>query len=114
MISFNISGKAMGVIEGSELYLDAAKYDDDPATPRATAALRSAERRRRGKGFSYLVTCDREAADIIRDYCATVGQGLMLGSSDDDARADGRALLATEERIRAAMAFDAELTARGI
>lgn len=115
MITFTISGKAMEVIQGSEIYHDAAKYDpDDPATPRATAALQNAIRRRRGKGSSYEISCDTEAAEVIRDYCATVGESLLGGASDPDDRADGRALLAAEERIRAAIEHGRELAARGM
>lgn len=104
MISFTISGKAMGVIQGSELYLDPAKYDPtDPATPQATAALRSAKRRRAGKGSSYMITCDRAAAEIIRQYCEQVGQSFLGGDTDSETRAEGRALVAAEGRVRLAM-----------
>ena len=114
-ITFTVSGKAMGVIHGSEIYLDPAKYDDtDPAVALASSALRRAESRRRGKGWSFVITCEPEAAEVIRDFCATVGQSYLGGSDDPEARAEGRALFTAEERIRAAIQHGRELAERGM
>lgn len=111
LITFEISGKAMGVIRGSEIYLSPAPtsrwhistYDDQPAAHRATGALVAATSRKRGKGYTYTVRADRGAAEMIRDFCATVGDSYLGGTDDPEARAEGRALHVAAGRITLAI-----------
>lgn len=102
-IRFRISGKSMFTIDGSSISLDPVQYDGGSRGARdAFEALTAARPRRAGRGTSYVVETTREGADTIRDYCSTVGE-TFAGETDPETRADGRALLATAERIAAAL-----------
>lgn len=106
-VTFRISGKAMVVIEGSEIYYSPEKYDGGTQGAQdAFTALRSATVRRAGRGRSYIVTTTIAGADTIADYCETVGSTFVGFDGDPEAKADGRALLAVAERIKALL--DAE------
>lgn len=98
-----ISGVAMSTIEGSSLHQEPDKYvlqsdPDYPAALRAGSALQSAYGRRAGKGWTYTVELDADAARILEDYCRTVGE-TFAGESEADIRAEGRALLVVADRI---------------
>ncbi len=100
-ISFAVSGTAMSGIEGSEIYHDPKKYDDDSQGARdAYAALRGAKARRVGKGVSYTVTTTEAGAETIKEFCLDVGSGFVSGGTDAETRAEGRALLAVADRIQ--------------
>lgn len=97
--TFNISGKAMLSMEGSELSNSPENYDGGSVGAcDAYAALNSAQGRRAGKGRSYRVTTTREGADCILDYCLMVGE-TFAGGDDPETRADGRALLKVAAQI---------------
>jgi hypothetical protein len=110
-VTFRMPGKAMGVVEGSELYQRPHLYtlpdnhERYQAAIRAGEALRLATGHKNGHGWSYAVTCDPAAAEVIRGYCLTVGETFASQGGYDQAetRADGRALLLTAERIAAAV-----------
>ena len=95
--TFNISGVAMSVISGSDLY-QSGGWDGSPACARAQQALVGAERRATGAGHTYIVRADLLAAGIIWAYCESVGS-TFIRENDSDTRRDGRALLAVAERI---------------
>lgn len=102
-LSVRISGAAMSTIEGSELYYDAVKYagassPDLPAAEEAVAGLRASERRRAGKGWSYVAELSPAAAAVVEHYCRTVGE-TFAEESEPDIRAEGRALLVVADRI---------------
>lgn len=101
--TFAVSGMAMSVIDGSEIYSNPVNYDGGSQGAKdAMDGLRSAEVRRVGKGRSYRVTTTREGAETIEDYCRTVGESFLGGTDDDpETRADGRALIIVADRIRA-------------
>lgn len=102
IITFNISAAAMSTIGGSELYQN-HRYDGTDNSRRAGEALSSARSRKMGKGYTYVVTCDVRAADVIWDYCSTVGQTFCM-EADPETRRDGRALLAARDLIAKAIA----------
>jgi hypothetical protein len=105
-VTFSVSGTAMTIMEGSELIQRPHLYNGEDSGIRAGKALQQATSRRVGKtGRSHEVTCDREAAEVIRDYCETVGQTFAGegGIDQRETRADGRALLAVADRIAAAL-----------
>lgn len=95
--TFNISGVAMSVISGSDLY-QSGGWDGSPACARAQQALVGAERRKTGAGHTYIVRADLLAAGIIWAYCESVGS-TFIREDDPETRRDGRALLAVAERI---------------
>lgn len=102
-LSVRISGVAMSTIEGSSLYQEpenyAARTDPDyPDALRAGAALQSADRRRAGRGWSYVAELDPDAARVVEGYCRTVGE-TFANDSEPDTRAEGRALLVVADRI---------------
>ncbi len=103
-VTFLMSGTVMTQIQGSELYLNPAKYDPgDPATVLACRALHLTKDRRHGKGGrSHEVTCSPAAARVIQEYCEDVGTA-FAGQMDTDVRADGRALLKVADRITAVL-----------
>lgn len=104
LVTFRISGKAMSVIEGSELSCDPVKYDGGSnGAHTAYQALSSCSWQRRGKGLSYTVTVHPDGAEVIRDYCQTVGETFTGGGCDPEAAADGRALLKVAEAIEAVL-----------
>ncbi len=108
-ISFAVSGAAMGAIEGSEIYLDPKKYDDNSQGAQdAHTALRAAVGRRVGKGVSYTVTTTRAGALSILEFCADVGS-TYLSNGDSDTRAEGRALVAVADRIEKALKKEKQL-----
>lgn len=102
-ITFGVSGTAMSQVEGSELYQRPQLYDGgSPDSMRAGKALQLARGRRQGKGYSYTITCDVQAAEVIREYFQTQGE-IVLGNADGaEDRREGRAYLAAAERIAAA------------
>jgi hypothetical protein len=92
----------MLVIQGSELSIDPVKYDGGSQGARdAFNAVTSARVRTNGRGRLYTVTTTRAGAEIILDYCDTVGS-TFLGAEPDE-RADGRALLRVAATIRHAL-----------
>lgn len=104
MVKFRVSGKAMGIMEGSELTISPEKYNGGtPGAVDAFNALKGSLRRRMGKGYSYTVTTTVAGAQVIADYCWTVSTAYLHGSSDPEVRDDGRALARVEEAIRAAL-----------
>lgn len=108
LVTVRVSGKSMSTIEGSELYQSPELYTsptdaDHAAAIRAGIALNAAHGRRAGRGWTYVVELDVAAAEIVRGYCATVGETFAM-ESEPDTRADGRALLATADGIAAAIA----------
>lgn len=100
-VRFNISGKAWSVISGSEIVLDAVKYDGGSVGAHdALRALSSLRAARRGRGVTYVCTTTPAGADTIADYCETVGEG-FAHETERETKADGRALLDVAARIRA-------------
>jgi hypothetical protein len=98
---FQVSGQAMSMMEGSELMLDPVKYDGGTiGAHHAYSALIHAPGRRCGKGWTYTVDVTRLGAEVIEDYCRTVGDGLT-GDGDPENHSDGRALLVVADRIKA-------------
>ncbi len=112
-LTFTLSGTAMSQVEGSELTQRPERYDNSPATLRAGAALNSAQGRRRGKGWSYSVSCDAEAAAVILEYFQTQAEIFLGGMVVPEGRADGRAYRKAAENIKAALDFHRELAERG-
>lgn len=107
LVGFTISGKAMSVIEGSELSSDAVKYDGGTQGAHdALHALKGALMVRKGRGRQYVVATTRAGAETIRDYCLTVGSTFVdePGTDQAEVRADGRALLDVAKRIRSELA----------
>lgn len=103
MRTFRISGAAMSCIEGSELYQRPERYDQGQGSLDASAALRAATPNRRGRGYSYEVTVSEAGADVLRDYCQTVGETFAAaGPFEDETRREGRALLKVAQSIEAA------------
>lgn len=106
-VTFPVSDTAMSQIQGSELYGRPHMYDSGQATLDASAALHSARRVRRGRGTSHLVTASPAAAEVIRDYCATVGEGFTM-EDEPETRADGRALMKVAQTIAGALPWQRE------
>jgi hypothetical protein len=103
-LTIKVSGQAMGVIEGSEIYYSPDRYDGGTQGAHdAYLALRAAKVQRAGRGRSYTITTTRAGAAVLLDYCATVGETFAQGDVDADTRAEGRALLLVAGRIRAAL-----------
>lgn len=105
--TFALSGKAMTVIQRGSLYQTPQRFRSETdeqygAARRASAALQSAPRRQRGKGFQYAVTCDAEAAAVIAAYCQGVGEELAA-DANADLRLEGVALVTAADRIRDAV-----------
>lgn len=98
-VSFPISGTAMSQVEGSELYQRPQFYDDSPQTLRAGKALQLATGHKQGKGFSYSVTCDVQAAEVIREYFQTQAEIMSSNADGADDRRDARAYRMVAERI---------------
>lgn len=99
-LGFTVSGTAMSTMEGSELMSDAVKYDGGtPGAHDALAALRAAPSRPAGKGRTYKVHVTRDGAEVIEDYCRTVGETFAY-ETEPETRAEGRALLKVADRIR--------------
>jgi hypothetical protein len=103
IVTIRVSGKAMSTITGSDLYQRPETYTsptdpDHAAAVRAGIALNAAHGRPAGKGWTYVVELDVAAAEIVRDYCTTVGE-TFASESEPETRADGRALLVVAERI---------------
>jgi hypothetical protein len=107
-VTFAVSGSAMSSMEGSELVQRPHLYNGEDSGIRAGKALQQATRRRAGKGWSYQVTCDREAAEEIRIFCEDVGSAFagQAGYGEDETRAEGRALLKVADRIARVLATD--------
>lgn len=106
-VTFPISGKAFGVIEGSEIYYNPVKYDGGSQGARdAYEALQHPLGRPRGKGWTYLVTTTPEGAATIEHYCRTVGETFAM-ETEAETRADGRALLVVADRIAALLQQEA-------
>jgi hypothetical protein len=104
VLTIRISGKAMSTIEGSELNYDPVKYDGGSQGARdAHAALAAARGRRQGKGWTYELDVTPAGADILEDYCRTVGV-TFADETEAETRADGRALLVVADRINAQLA----------
>lgn len=100
MIMFRIGGKAMSIIDGSELANDPVRYDGGTkGSQDAYAALDAAYGHPMGRGWSYVITTTREGAEVIENYCRTVGETFAFGA-DPDAKTDSRALLKVAEAIR--------------
>lgn len=98
-VTFPISETAFPIIQGSEIYSRPEKYDGgSQAAKDACAALQAAHRRRVGKGYSYAVSATRAGAEIIEDYCRTVGETFAF-ETEPETRSDGRALLKAAEKI---------------
>jgi len=95
-VTFNIPSRAMLVIEGSSLY--ESPDAGDPDATAASAALKRADRHRRGVGVTYEVTATEAAALVIQDYCAKTG-AMLSGSSDKDTQRDCFALRVVADRI---------------
>jgi hypothetical protein len=107
MITLKISSEAMGTIEGSALANDAAAYDGgSEAAVEAARALGARERKKFGRGHTYLVETTPEGADTIAEYCEVVGE-TFAGDGDAANRRDGRALLTAARRIREQVARQA-------
>lgn len=70
IVAFTVSETAMSRLEGSGLVQGPAL----PGTPaeRAGTALGTARRTPNGRGYTYTVYCDLEAAQKIRRYCRTI------------------------------------------
>lgn len=103
LFTVRISGVAMSTIQGSELYCNAVRYagadsPDLPAVEEAVAGLQAAERRRAGKGWSYVADLSPAAAAVVEHYCRTVGE-TFAEESEPETRAEGRALLVVADRI---------------
>lgn len=109
MRTFRISGAAMGMIEGSELYQRPERYAPGQGPLDANAALHAAFGRRQGKGWSYEVTVSEAGAQVIRDYCQTVGETLGM-ERDEHARREARALLVVVGNIDRAPAQAERIT----
>lgn len=92
----------MTTIKDSELFLRPRLYSGTAEAVRAAVALRTAQYVRIGPfGRAYIVTCDREAAAVIADYCRNVGGTFAVerGLDQGQTRAKGRALLRVAVRI---------------
>lgn len=97
LLTFNIPGRAMTVIQGSSLY--ESPDAGDPDEQEASRVLQRAEWQKRGAGETYFVVCpSRAAASVIQDYCAKTG-AMLRGSSDEDTQRDSFALLVVADRI---------------
>lgn len=104
-ITFTLTGRAMSQVEGSELTQRPHLYDGgSPDSLRAGEALNGASSRKVGRfGRMYTVTCDRAAAEVIREYFQTQGEIFLSGTTDPEGRADGRVYLEAASRIKQAM-----------
>lgn len=104
LLTFRVSGKAMLIMDGSELTNDPVKYDGGSVGAHdAYAALSASQPSRRGKGTSYLVTATPEGAEVISDYCWVVGSTFVY-ETEAETRADGRALIKVHDQIKALLA----------
>jgi hypothetical protein len=98
-VEFNVSGQAWSVIEGSEIVLDAVRYDGgSQGAQDALRDLNAAEWQKVGHGKSLLVRTTVEGARCIERYCRTVGETFAY-ESEADTKSDDRALLIVADRI---------------
>jgi hypothetical protein len=105
MIKFNVSGQSMTIMEGSEITINPVHYDGGSQGARdAFEALKHPDRKRVGRGITYVVETTRAGAETIKDYCETVGESFIGGADDPEVRADGRALLRTAKIIERELA----------
>lgn len=99
-VTFNISGQAMNVIMGSDLYEHPEQYDPTGCVEvrEAAEALRYGDVTRRGRGVTHEITATPAAAAVILNYCQTVG-ATFRAQEDLGTRRDGDALLLVADRI---------------
>lgn len=100
LVTFPVSGTAWEVMQGSELSINAQTYDGgSQGAIDALEGLRTAERRKAGRGLSYVITVTLEGAATIADYL-TIMAAVYLGPDiDPEARAEGRACATAAARI---------------
>jgi hypothetical protein len=107
VIELRIGGKAMEVIKGSDLYQNPIAYSraNYIAALKTGRALHLVRRRQSGRSFAYLVKCDTDVAEVLRDYCQSVGETFTreAGPDQEKTREDGRALLIAAARIEQAI-----------
>ena len=100
LVTFRISGTAMGIIDGSELSSDPQKYDGGTqGAIDALAALEGAIKRVKGRGHSYVLVSTFEGALTIADYLATMAQAYG-SSSSKEIRTDALACRTAATHIR--------------
>lgn len=101
-VTFRISGKSFNTIRESDLFINPQAYETTVATTEvvieASDALRHSTVHRAGVGYTHIVTCRPVAARVILDYCLGLGDA-FAAEADQTTRADGKALLATADRI---------------
>jgi len=109
-MKIRISGKAFGVIEGSELYYNPDKYTSDPkkivgAWEAHNCISRDSTRGKfvkAGKGRSYVIEdIAPEGAEVLEEYFRTMGETFTSGGFDSsDTYDDGYACLEVASRLR--------------
>jgi hypothetical protein len=97
---FSLSGIAQGQI-GSWGYFTPSEGEEARAKEAAFyEKYQNATTRTVGRGEQVRMTVTREEALALAEYFADMGESFLGGSSDPEARADGRACLKAAEQIR--------------